>query len=151
MITRGLAGRGLRNKLTLLFFHLQIYWCLPLVEPNWKPEDKGSQMMPTLFTGQLSGPREGGEGWGEVWRAVTISLVHLLTLFPPLGVPAHSISAAPVLPVLSSYSDSVCFLLLSKQFRCLAHIDCIAQAFCLMAVINEVDTAGSEGLCVCKY
>lgn len=81
-------------------------------------------MIPTLFTGQLSGLREGGEGWREVWRAVTMSLVHLLTLFPPLGVLPIAFPLPQCCQSFTSYSDSVCFLLLSKLLRCLAHIDC---------------------------
>lgn len=131
VITRGSAGRGLRNKFPYLtLFPSSNLLVHPTGEPNWKPEDKGSQMIPTLFTGQLSGLREGGEGWREVWRAVTMSLVHFLMLFPPLGVLPIAFPLPQCCQSFTSYSDSICFILLSKQLRCLAHINCIALCFC---------------------
>lgn len=54
-----------------------------------------------------------------------MSSVHLLTLFSPLGVLPIAFPLPQCYQSLTSYSDSVCFLLLSKQLRSLADIDCL--------------------------
>lgn len=98
LLSWGSSGRGLRNKHPDLILFQSSGLLVPAIGWTQLAAQDKSQLMPTLQVSS-QGAGQGREGWKEIYRAATTSLIYLLMLFLPLGAPSHGISTCQMLPV----------------------------------------------------
>lgn len=83
-------------------------------------EARGQERRVDASQVSCQGSERGREGWNEVCREVTILLIHLLLLLPPLGAPSPSCShLSKCYQSFPSCSDSFCPTKLSLITLCL--------------------------------